>query len=172
MRFINLFLNSVEIGFDSSHSISQQYAPIEATTVLRMSDGSALKQTAYSGKTRITTSGTGRNPLPTDGLNYASQIAMKCVDPVTEYSASNTITLPASRRSDVDSIGFAVVNGRSVRTSISISGNTATLTTVAGATGYEVIYYPTFNVFIKKPQTGSTTRTLNSRSWSFEAVEV
>ena len=172
MSILNLIIGGIEIPFESSHVINQSYSPLGASNVLRMADGSGFKQTAWFGKTKIETSGTGKLPLPLRGLDYESQIVMECVEPLTEYSASNVITLPTARRSDVSILGFATVSGRAVKSAVSISGDVATVTSVANATGYHVIYYPKFTVFLSRPNEDDTARSLSSRSWSIEAVEV
>lgn len=173
MRFINLIVDGIEIPFDASHVINQKYTSIEASAIVEMSDGSAVKQTAWSGKTLIETSGTGRLPLPLSGVDYSAPVVLECVEPLTIRSASNSITLPSTRRSDVSSMGFAVVNGKAVHTSLSITGDTATLTAVAGAVSYEVLYWPKFTVlFLARPDEGGVSRSPNSRQWSFSARQV
>lgn len=172
MKFINLIIGGVEIPFEASHAINQQYIPQEASNILTFSDGSSAKQTAWSGKTKIVTSGTGHIPLALSAIDFSAAVTMDCVDPIVINSASNIIALPAIRRTDVSSIGYAVVNGRAIKTSISVIGDTATLTPVPDATAYQALYFPRFTVLLKtRPTQSSSTRTLNSRSWSFEAVE-
>lgn len=137
-----------------------------------MSDGAGIKQVAWSGKYKIEVSGTGRIPLPIDGLNFNVSHDLECIEPLTKYSTGNIFALPTARRLDISSLGFAVVNGRAIKTPLAISGDIATLDVVADATGYHVIYYPKFTVFIQPPKKDSAPRSLATFGWSFVAEEM
>ncbi|MBS0442820.1 MAG: hypothetical protein JSR38_12755, partial [Proteobacteria bacterium] len=59
----------------------------------------------------------------------------------------NVITLPAARRSDAAPFGFALdASGLLRPTAVTLAGNVATLIAVAGATGYQVLYYPLLTI--------------------------
>jgi len=169
---INLILGGVTVAFEASHEIAQDYEPLESSGILRMSDGTGVKQTFWSGKTKITTRGNGRFPPGLLGLDYSGSLSMSCVTPRAVDSASNVITVPAARRSDVSMIGLALVNGRSVPTGISLVDNTATLTTVSGAAAYQVLYFPTFIVYAQRPSESNNARSWGQHGWTLVAEEV
>lgn len=160
---INLKLGGVEIPIESLTDITENISPLSAETVLRMSDGTGVKQTAWSNKYIIDISGSGYTPLVLNGLDYAASMTLECTTPLSVHGALNIVTLPSARRSDVDVVCFAVVNGRAVRTGKSISVNTCTIDTVSGAVGYFANYWPTFTVFASRPK---ESQGRGGRSWS------
>lgn len=173
MSGINLIVDGVEIPFQASHSISQSYTPILAETLLRMEDRSAVKQSSPGkDRMRIETNGTGHIPLPLEAIDYKKSFVLACSDALIKYSQLNVFDLPASRRLDVDCAGFAVVDGKAIRSSLSIAGDTATVTAVVGATAYQVAYFPTFTVFAQRPTETGASRSVNGRSWALICEEI
>lgn len=172
MSIINLIVNGIEVPLGAAESINQKYEPLASEGILRTMDGTAIKQVAWSGKTRIETTGTGRLPLPLQDIDYGLSFVMQCASPIEKQSASNIIVLPTNRRADVSPVGYAIVNGREVRTPLSLTGDTATLTVVTGANGYVVAYWPTFTVFGTRPTETDNARAKSGRSWSFVCEQV
>jgi hypothetical protein len=88
-------------------------------------------------------------------------------------AATNSVTLPAARRSDADHdpVGFALVGDELVPTNIgSIIANVATLDVVAGATAYEVWYWPELTVAVVRNTAKGQQD--NSYQWTIEAEEI
>ena len=165
----NIIIGGVEVSLDSAHDLTQTYADIGGRSLRRMLNGAANLQSHWT-KVRTTISGSGRLPAGLDGLDYNAQLSLSCMAPKSIYGASNSIVLPATRRSDWPPHGYAIVNGRQVPTSISIATNTATLGVVAGATGYVCVYYPTMTVYATLSQSFSGRGTL--AGWTIEAEAV
>lgn len=167
----HITIGGITIPIESIKDFNQRYEPLGATSILRMADGSGVEQTAWTGKLKVVTSGSGWVPTGLDALGKGEHL-FKCGVHRAIQTASNVIVLPSARRTDADFIplGFAVVDNKLVETDISISGDTATLTAVADATGYRVHYWPELTVFIRDvPE--SWQQSTNTHSWSFEAEE-
>jgi len=167
-------LGGIDVPIECFADFEQSYDVLTSSSILRMSDGSAIKQTAWGGKLKINTSGSGWAPLGFTGLNFENPLLFKCAKPRALDGATEIITLPAARRTDsgYTPIGFAVVDNELVETPIdSLVANVATLITVANATAYRVHYWPEISVFVKEPAE-NWNKSGNSHGWSFEAEEV
>lgn len=149
----NFILGGVEVAFDAAHQISQTYEALGGRALLRLADGSAVKQQAWGLKWRTVITGQGRLPEGLSGLDYTASMDLYCMAPLSIWHASATgLTLPAARRTDWVPHGYAVVAGRHVRTPISLSTNAVTFTAVAGAAGYVCAYYPKLTVYADPPR--------------------
>lgn len=169
MNAHDIIIGGVVIGFDAAHQLSQTYEEIGGRALLRKLDGSALLQRNW-GKVRTVISGSGRLPEGLSGLDYTASMSIHCMAPKSIWSATNTIILPASRRTDWAPHGYAIVSGRHVRTSVSIATNTATLGTVTGASGYVCAYYPILTVYAEPPRTNFDGRGPDA-GWQIVAEE-
>ena len=140
----------------------QQIEPIGASSVRRFVDGSAVKQTVWGGKLRISLSGDGWAPLGLHDLDYTAPLTLKCGTPEAIRAQVPAITLPATRRSDTGYAPFGrahLANGSEVETPVALVGNVATCTAVAGAIGYAVWYWPQITGFAEPPtRTSSAAR--------------
>ena len=170
MKAHNIIIGGIEVSYDASTALDQTYETIGGFATLRTLNGTAIKQTNWT-KLRTRISGSGNMPAGLDALDYSASLTIQCAAPRTVGSISNVITLPAARRTDHPPHGYAIVNGRQVRTAVSIATNTATLTTVAGATTYVCAYYPTLTVFANPPQLSFDARGVVA-GWTIEAEEV
>ena len=167
----NLIIGGVEIPIDASHQLNQAYSEIRAVNRVRMSDGSLKQQSSWSGKILTQISGSGRLPIGLDGLDYLAEITIKCVAERRIASTVNAISVPSGRRSDYAVQGEALVNGKWQSTPVSMSGDTATLTTVVGATQYQAIYWPEIVCFVDPPDLNRDARR-SVYSWSLKAEEI
>lgn len=171
MNAHDIIIGGLRVAFDSAYQLSQTYEEIGGSTLHRMLDGSGVKQTHWS-KLRTVITGAGRYPVGLESLDYSSTITIQCMAPLSLSHASNNVfTLPAARRSDWAPAGFAIVGGRLVRTSCTVVTNTATLGTVSGAQGYQVLYWPTLTVYASRPTQQADGRTGDGRSWTLTAEE-
>lgn len=143
----DLTVNSLRLPLPVGGVITQEYAEMGGKALLRFANGAGLLQTAWT-KLRTSISGTGAFPLGLDGVDWSAPVTLGCVAPRSIQSASNVITVPAARRTDAAPYGFAITadNARLLPTPVAIAGNTATLTAVAGALGYQVYWYPLLTV--------------------------
>ena len=171
----NLFfeLDGVSVPIQANLDFDQKYERVEAATLLRMSDGTGVKQTAWSGKIKTVLSGVGWVPAGLYGLDYSQSMLLKCAAARSIVSASNVITVPAERRSDTgfEVTGYAVVGGEYVESAVNVVTNTATVATVAGATHYGVNYYPEITVYASEPSTEGDLSGANY-TWSLEAEQL
>lgn len=132
-------------GFD----IRQGYNELAGKALLRTKNGTAILQTRWK---KLASSITGMGWLPDglDGLDTAVAHAVHCIAPLSVAAASNIITIPRAFRTDTDFApqGGAIVGNEFVATPVALAGAAATLTAVAGATQYHVVYYPIITGFV------------------------
>ncbi|TVO53859.1 hypothetical protein [Denitromonas halophila] len=149
-------LGGIVVPFRAALGYEQQIEPIGASSLRRTINGSAIKQTAWAGKLRVTLSGDGWSPLGLDDLDYALPMTLKCHMPIARRSQSPAITLPTTRRSDAGYAPFArasLAGGAEVETAVSLVGDVATCTAVGGAISYAVWYWPQLVGFAEPPTT-------------------
>ena len=166
MKFFEL--GGVQIPLEANINFKQTYADVQKKIIHRMMDGTAKPQGTFS-KLKTALSGSGYSGHGLDGLDYSGALTLKCAEPRSIGSASNVIIIPAERRSDAgyEPMGVAIVNNRRVFTGIaSVSGDQYTVETRAGATAYQVAYYPQLNVIAHRPESNG------GLSWRIEAEEV
>lgn len=160
---------------ESRLEFSQSYAPINGSSIVRMLDGSAIKQRNWI-KISTSLSGSGWVPpgLDNEGMDYCAEHVLSCAAQRSIVSATNVIVIPSERRTDsgYEPVGFAIVKERQVSTPISISVDTVTLDTVPDATGYQVIYWPEITVLFSEPPQVETDISGAAVSWSLEAEQV
>ena len=178
-QFNTFELGDVVVPIHSAFTLSQNYATLGGYTTLRMLDGAAVKQTNWQ-KMSVATSGTGTIPHGLEMLDYTQQLVMKCAAVRGVVSSSNAMAIPAERRTDVpfQARGYAYLDadgknrGEWVDTVITdLTGNIATLQSVANATQYRVIYYPEIIVFCDPPSQDTDVHGA-AVSWSLQAEQV
>lgn len=167
----NLIIGGIEIPLKAAHQLTQEYAPVRAVNRLRMSDGTLVQQSAWSGKLVTNISGAGNMPDGLESLDYLSAIIIKCVAERAVLSASNSMSIPSARRVDYGVEGKALVAGTWVTTAVSMTGDTATLTVIATATQYQAIYWPELTCFINPPNSSRNARN-STYQWNIEAEEI
>jgi hypothetical protein len=146
-------LGAVQVPLAASLGLQQSYEPLGGYTLLRLMSGAAVKQQHWL-KLRTNISADGWIPDALQALDYSASMTLKCVAPRAVVSASNTIVLPAARRSDAAPFGFAVMADGSLRdTPGSLAADTLTLAVVSGAIRYVAHYYPQLTVFAEPPST-------------------
>lgn len=128
-----------------------EYERLAARSDRRTAAGGLNRRTAWTGKLRATITGDGWAPPGLATLDEDTAYSVALPELRSVDSASNVITLPAARRSGgiYTPLGFAVVAGALVSTPVALVTDTATLTTVAGASGYRVDYYPQVSAYVR-----------------------
>ena len=113
----------------------------------RTAAGAAVPQIAWE-RLRVTLSGSGWMPPGLAMLDFSAPMTLKCGLPSSVSSVSNVLTLPAARRTDAGYTPYAWAQTDTgvTNTAVSLSGDTATCTTVAGAVAYTVMYWPQLTV--------------------------
>jgi hypothetical protein len=152
---------SVTIPVHGSTELSQTYTDLRAQTLYRYLDGGAAVRRSWSGKVRTEVQGRGLVPAGLAAVCSATgTVLISCVGHRSVRSATNAITIPSARRTDLTIITKAgtTATGKSwyartwdgdvyaTATGSTTSGapNTVTITLATGEThgGYEVVYLP------------------------------
>lgn len=166
-----LIIGGVEIALQTFPT-SQAYSVLEGATLHRMLNGAGAKQTHWR-KLKTSIAGDGWAPAALAGVDWALPVEIACIAPRAMHSATVAATLPAGRRSDLANsvLCRAVANGELVETPVSVVGDVATATAVAGATTYQFLYYPKLSFYSSGP--GESLDLAGAAyGWSLEAEEV
>lgn len=165
-----LIIAGVPIGIDEFPA-SQTFRKVQGSAILRMQDGTAVKQTQWE-KIATHITGAGFAPPALAGVDWKTSFEISCVAPMSLYSPSNIATIPSARRTDIGDqvLAFGVVGGMNIITPVSVVGDTATATPVSGATGYKFWYYPKLTFFSFGPSERLDTAG-GGNSWSIDAEE-
>lgn len=170
MNAHDILIGGLRIGFESAHGLTQTYEELGGSSLHRMMDGSGAKQTHWS-KVRTVIEGSGRIPPGLESLDYTGTIEIQCMAPMAvAHATSNVFTLPAARRSDWLPVGYAIKDGRLIRRGCTVVTNTATVETIAGAQGYQVLYWPRLTCYADKPRRSFDGRTATA-GWVLTAEE-
>jgi hypothetical protein len=165
----DILIGTVRIAFDAAHELTQTYEPLGGRSLRRKLSGAAHVQSNWA-KWRTVISGSGRLPEGLGNLDPSASVSIYCMAPMSITETDTSILLPSARRTDWAPHAYAIVDGRMVPTGISIATNTATLTTVAGASHYTAVYYPILTCYCDKP-----TLTFSGRGtvagWTLTAEE-
>lgn len=153
-----LVIGGIEIPIRASQGLTQSYTPVQAVNRLRMGDGSLKQQSSWSGKLITSIEADGIMPSGIQSLDYSQSIIIKCIAERAIYKATNVITVPSTRRADYGVEGKALVGDKWQSTAVSMSTDTATLTTVVGATQYQAIYWPELICFCDPPEENRDAR--------------
>lgn len=141
-------INGLPLPLRIGAEVQQTYEDFGGYAVLRLGAGAAIAQQSWR-KLRTTLSGTGITPPGLAGIDWTQPITLGCIAERSIQSATNVITIPAARRTDAPPYGWAVTAAGMLRsTPVSIAGDVATLTPVAGAAGYQVAWYPLLSVLV------------------------
>ncbi len=167
---MNLIIGGVEVTFLSAYDVNQKLSPVTNGTLLRMADGSAVKQRTWS-KTRTTISASGLIPEGLQGVDFDNPIIIDCIAERSITSASNIIAIADTVRTDKDPIGMAYVNGTWENVVSTWVIGTLTIDVTAGATLYQARWMPRLTMYFDEPE--PTTDISNATfSWSLDGEEV
>lgn len=167
-----LVQNSLRIlvPWPAAFDLQQTYDHIEAATLHRLNDGSALKQSRWA-KTKTTLNGSGRTPAAFDRIDYAEPFDLWCVASKVLDSTATQIALPAAYRTDMALKAYAYIGELLVATSLTVDAGVATVAAVSGADHYRIHYYPILTVYAERPrQDGDDTSA--TYSWELTAEEI
>lgn len=73
-------LGAVDVSGYASRDLSIAYSPLGGYTILRQSDGTGIRQQAWT-KTRIAITGQGRAPTALRALTYSAALGLTVPDP-------------------------------------------------------------------------------------------
>jgi len=153
---------TVTIPVHGSTELSQSYTDLRAQTLYRYLSGGAAVRRSWSGKIRTEVQGRGLVPEGLSAVCSATgTVTISCVGHRSIRSASNVITIPSARRTDltITTKAGTAATGKSwyartwdgdvyaTATGTTASGtghNIVTITLATGEThaGYEVVYLP------------------------------
>jgi len=167
----DVMLGGVPIRLQSGAPV-QQYEPIGGSTVLRRSQGAAVKMTRWR-KTAISISGSGWMGPGLAGLDTTEPLELRCTQQMELHTTSLSTVIPGNVRPDVEPWALAFTGRDWVKTPITWNAVTkaVTITPVAGALEYQVCWMPVFTVLMARPTRGLDAG-INVHSWSFTAEEV
>lgn len=163
MSIPRIMLGGIEIPLHAGAPVETLEPLPGGSNLLRMSDGSAVKQTNWQ-KMQGTISGQGWMPAGLDGLDYSLPLELRLTKVQAMAGTGLVFTLIGTPRPDVPAWGLALVGRDWVRTPCSVVGGVATLTAVAGATQYRACWMPVFSVFCERP-TENQDASGNAHSW-------
>lgn len=167
-----IVIGGVSIPDLAALELQQTYEPIGGEMTLRTIGGSAIKQITWQ-KWRTTITGGGWLPFGLSSLDYSAQMAVACIVPRGVVCSGLSATLPAARRSDTGYLpwGVALLSDQTTQiTAATMAGNVATLDAVAGAIGYQAMYYPLLQCYVSRPKEQGVRETA-SYGWSIVAEE-
>lgn len=153
----NLIVGGVVVHHLQALRLSQSYEDATTRDIIEMGDGGVRIQTYGDEKLRSTIRGTGRIPPALMQVDYSTPMIVSCIQKMTiDVDALTTsVDLPVARRSDAGStpiaLAFFADSRRVVKTDVSMVGNTANITPVANAVGYEVAWWPELLCAVTKP---------------------
>ena len=84
-------VGAVDVSGYATKNVSVQYRSIGGSTILRQSDGTGIKQTAWT-KIGFTVTGDGRAPTALRALSYDAAVSVTVPDP-EEVSGTKTYTV-------------------------------------------------------------------------------
>jgi hypothetical protein len=171
-----LDIGGIVVPLHATFDLQQTYQDLRARSVLRTGSGGAIVREAWSGKLATDIKGEGTLPAGLQTLNYAAAMTIKCVAPRALTQSSNVfVGVTANRRSDTDAVpyGRALVGTDWQLTTVTWGTggdiNKATLTTVSGATAYQLVYYPQISAICDPPTEEWDWQ--SNCSWSLHAEE-
>lgn len=178
-------LGGIPVSPQAGLEFVQRYEPEDSVALTRLAGGGLLQDVAWR-KLATTIEGSGRYPPGLDGLDYDQPLVMRCAQPRELTAAGNVFALPAARRSDAGfgPVGYALVTAagddpildpRWQDTAVDLVGDTATLAVVAGASLYQVWYWPELTVFAQRPQIDTQAQPAGVGSpirWTLTAREI
>lgn len=166
---MNLIIDSITISTLSALGINQTYSQVNNGVLLRMMDGSAIKQKSW-GKEKTVISSNGWIPAGISGINFDNAIIVDCIAQKAIVSASNIITIPGTSRPDLDPWGIALVNDAWVDVGSSFAAGVLTIDVTSGATQYQARWMPRYTMFFDEPETETDSQG-NVFNWSLSGQE-
>ena len=172
-----LEIDSLVIAPQTLLRFTQDYEELLAREFRRTADNSGVLRVTGTAKVRTVIESLGWIPAGVTSLNLGTTHLMKCAMIRSADSDTATVTVPAGRRSDIEPLGFAIVDDLAVSTPITnladiLAGTTddATLTAVAGAVSYRVHYWPEITVVILSNDSDGDEQ--GRFNWTLEAEEI
>jgi hypothetical protein len=132
-------------------------------------DGGNVIRSRHHSRSVVTISGTGWMATGLDALNWDARHELLCPKPKRVSTTGTSVVITTDARPDVPVACHALVGRDWVQTPVSMAGRTATITPVAGASQYSVVWYPMLTVLCQPPSEDASG---GSVSWQIVAREV
>lgn len=149
-----ILIGSVEIPIRSALDCETSYEWLGGETILRTIGGAGIKQETWR-RLRVTISGSGWIPPGLEGIDTSTQQVVACIVPVAATcDGSRQATLPTTRRADSGYTPWALAllpDASAVETPVSFAGDVGTADAVAGAIGYQILYFPKITAWVSRP---------------------
>ena len=126
------------------------YAPAGGATDVILSGGTPVRMRHFK-KQVITITGSGWMATGLDALDWDAYHLLLCPRPKRMATSGLQVTLSADARPDVPVAAQALVGRDWVSAPVSVEGRVVTITPVAGAAQYSVVWYPQFEVLCTPP---------------------
>lgn len=147
---------------------TERIEPIGGSTVLRMSDGAAIKQQHWE-RLAGSIGAEGWMPPGLSGLDYSGPLELRSTQVFNLVGPGLVFALPGTPRPDFAPWGHALVGDQWLRTACAYAEGVATLTAVPGAELYQVCWLPVFSVFASRP---AQSQGGGAHGWSVDWEEV
>ena len=145
----HLVLGGIAVTLHSGAPVVR-YADAGGRTDVRMSDGTPIPMRHWKKRT-ILISGTGWMATGLDALDWDAYHTLLMPVPLRVSGSGTAMTLTADARPDEPVTAQALVGGQWVDTSVAVTGRAASITPVAGATSYSVVWFPQYTVLCEPP---------------------
>lgn len=133
-----------------------------------LSNGMTVRMRHYK-KELVTVTGSGWFGSGLDGLDMDQYHLLLCNKPKRMNVTGLNALLTSDPRPDVPVRAVALVDGLEYPTPVAMDGRAATITPVAGAQEYTVIWYPQFLVLCTPPPAANSNRAV---SWTLICREI
>lgn len=165
-------IGALELPVFSCFDLQQEYEPLGGENIMRAMTGRGIKQSTWK-KTRVVTQASGWIPAGLNSLDFNVPHQVDCVAEVIIPASFNTrqVILPTTRRSDGGHLPWGLAQltgGAAVVCPVSVVGDLATVSPVAGAEAYMVGYYPSLLCWVLTPRQGRG----GDHSWQLTCEEV
>ena len=168
----DLVVNGLRLPVPVGAQITQDYEDFGGFAPLRFASGAALVQESWR-KARTVIAASGLFPPGLAAVDWAAPVTLGCVATRSRQAAGNVINVLGNYRTDAPPYGFAVLPGdRYLPTQVAMAGNVATLTAVAGALAYQILWYPAMTVIAPAGVQISWDAQGAVASWRIEAEEM
>jgi hypothetical protein len=158
-----MILGGVPVSIYSGEPLVS-YADAGGSTDVILSGGRPVRMTHFS-KRVITVTGSGWISSGLDGVNLRGELDFWSPKPLTLATVSTTATLTAAVRPDEPVTAEALVGEQWVRAEVTMSDLDATITPVAGALVYRLVWFPRFTVLVDPP-----AEDIGDRQFSWQLV--
>lgn len=145
-----------------------QYGYAGGATDVVLSDGRPVRMRHWN-KRLITITGSGWMATGLDALDWDAEHELLSPVPLRVSGAGPVLALTADARPDVAPTALALVGEHWRPTTVTVSGRTATVAPVAGASLYTVAWFPKFTVLCDPPDDGYSAGTV---TWQLICREV